>query len=133
MNEYLIFTDGAYSPSTNKGGVGFVIIKNNKEIFSYSKMFKNTTNQRMEILAMCIALESIKSPSNITIVTDSMYLVGTLTKNWQRKANIDLWFRLDKAISRHINVSVEWCKGHAGSVYNNKADKLAVNASKELG
>lgn len=131
--KYLIYTDGAYSPSTNKGGIGFVILKEGKEIFSYSKMFKNTTNQRMEILAMCIALESIKNPSDIKVLTDSMYLVGTLNKGWRRKANLDLWSRLDSAIKRHTNVTIEWCKGHAGSEYNEIADKLAVNASKEIG
>lgn len=130
--DYLIYTDGAYSPSTNKGGIGFVILKEGKEIFSYSKMFKNTTNQRMEILAMCIALESIKDPSNVRVVTDSMYLVGTLTKNWKIKANADLWSRLYNAMKRH-SVFIEWCKGHDGSEYNEKADKLAVNASKEIG
>ena len=133
MRNYLIYSDGAYSPSTNKGGIGFVILRNNKEIFSYSKMFKNTTNQRMEVLAMCVALESLKYPSRVKIVTDSMYLVGTLTKGWRRKANLDLWSRLDDAIAKHENVEVEWCKGHAGSVYNEKADKLAYNASKEIG
>ena len=132
MEDYVVYTDGAYSPSTNKGGIGFVILKNNKEFFSYNKMFKNTTNQRMELLALCVALESIKNPSRIKVVTDSMYLVGTLNKNWKRKANIDLWSRLDKAISKHNNVLVEWCKGHAGSEYNEKADKLASNACKEI-
>lgn len=130
---YTIYSDGAYSPSTNQGGVGFVIVKNGVKIFSFSKMFKNTTNQRMEVLAMTIALESIKTPSNIKVVTDSMYLVGTLTKNWKRKANLDLWERLDKAISKHLTVNVEWVKGHANDQFNEEADKLAFNASKQIG
>lgn len=130
---YTIYSDGAYSPSTNQGGVGFVVVKNGVKIFSFSKMFKNTTNQRMEVLAMTIALESIKTPSNIKVVTDSMYLVGTLTKNWKRKANLDLWDRLDKAISKHLTVNVEWVKGHANDQFNEEADKLAFNASKQIG
>lgn len=86
----------------------------------------------MEMLAMTIALESIKNPSEVTVVTDSMYLVGTLTKNWKKKANLDLWERLGKAIDKHIKVDVCWVKGHAKNEYNNEADKLAFEASKQL-
>ena len=131
-NSYTIYTDGAYSPSTDQGGVGFVVIKENTKIFSFSKMFKHTTNQRMEVLAMCIALESIKTQANITVITDSMYLVGTLTKGWKRKCNLDLWARLDKAIEKHLNVEVQWVKGHANDQYNEEVDKLAFNASKQI-
>lgn len=131
-NEYLIFTDGAYSSSTDQGGVGFVILKEDKEIFSFSKMFKHTTNQRMELMAMIIALESIKIQANITVISDSMYLVGTLTKGWKRKKNLDLWNRLDKAIEKHLSVDVKWVKGHADNQMNQKVDTLAFNASKQI-
>lgn len=102
MHKYTIFTDGAYSPARNQGGIGFVIVEDGKEVFSYSKMYVNSTNQRMELMAVIVALESIKTSSEVIIVTDSMYIVGTLTKNWKRKANTDLWARLDKAIERHV-------------------------------
>lgn len=131
MGKLQIWTDGAYSPSTNTGGVSFVVVKENKQIFSYNKMFKNTTNQRMEVMAVCIALESVKNPSEIEIVTDSMYVVGTMTKNWKRKANNDLWERLDMAISRH-KVTFTWCEGHANNEFNELADTLAFNASKQI-
>lgn len=131
-NEYLIYTDGAYSPSTDQGGVGFVILKEGKKIFSFSKMFKHTTNQRMELMAMIIALESIKIQANITIVSDSMYLVGTLNKGWKRKKNLDLWDRLDKAIEKHLNVDIQWTKGHADDQINQEVDRLAFNASKQI-
>lgn len=131
-NEYIVYTDGAYSPSIDQGGVGFVVVKEGVKIFSFSKMFKHTTNQRMELLAMIIALESIKTQANIKIITDSMYLVGTLTKNWKRKANLDLWSRLDKAIEKHLDVQLEWVKGHANDQFNEEADKLAFNASKQI-
>ena len=110
-----------------------MIIEDDKEIFSYSKMYKNSTNQRMEQMAAIVALESIKEPSEVTLVTDSMYIVGTLTKNWKKKANTDLWARLDKAVNRHKVVSVEWVKGHSNDEYNKKADRLAYNASNEVG
>ena len=122
-HKYRIYCDGAYSPARNQGGIGFVILEDDK----------NSTNQRMEQMAAIVALESIKEPSEITIVTDSMYIVGTLTKGWKRKANTDLWERLDKAVNRHKVVSVEWCKGHASDEHNKEADKLAYNASNEIG
>lgn len=131
MNNYTIFSDGAYSPTLDQGGVGFVILKDDVKIFSFNKMFRHTTNQRMEILAMIIALESIQSPSNIKLFTDSMYLVGTITKGWKRKCNLDLWKRLDVAISKHLTVEVQWVKGHENNAFNNEADELAVNASKQ--
>lgn len=132
-HSYRVYCDGAYSPARNQGGIGFVILEDDKKIFQYSKMYKNSTNQRMEQMAVIVALESIKEPSEITIVTDSMYIVGTLTKGWKRKANTDLWERLDKAVNRHKVVSVEWCKGHASDEHNKETDKLAYNASNEIG
>ena len=57
---------------------------------------------------------------------------GTLTKNWKRKANLDLWSRLDKAMKKHLDVQLEWVKGHANDQFNEEADKLAFNASKQI-
>lgn len=131
-NNYIIYSDGAYSPSIDQGGVGFVVLKGEEKIFSFNKMFSHTTNQRMEMLAAIIALESLKNASHVTIVTDSMYLVGTMTKNWKRKANLDLWARFDKAIAKHLSVNFTWVKGHDKNKYNEEADKLAFNASKQL-
>lgn len=131
-NNYIIYSDGAYSPSIDQGGVGFVVLKGEEKIFSFNKMFSHTTNQRMEMLAAIIALESLKNASYVTIVTDSMYLVGTMTKNWKRKANLDLWERFDKAIAKHLSVNFTWVKGHDKNKYNEEADKLAFNASKQL-
>lgn len=131
-NNYIIYSDGAYSPSIDQGGVGFIVLKGEEKIFSFNKMFSHTTNQRMEMLAAIIALESLKNASHVTIVTDSMYLVGTMTKNWKRKANLDLWARFDKAIAKHLSVNFTWVKGHDKNKYNEEADKLAFNASKQL-
>lgn len=130
--QYTVYTDGAYSSVLNQGGIGFVIIKDNKKFFQYSKMFKNTTNNRMEMLACIVALESIKNPSEVEIITDSMYVVGTYTKNWKRKKNIALWNRFDEAISKHTKVTFKWVRGHDGDKYNSECDKLASEASREL-
>ena len=132
MHKYTVYTDGAYSAARNQGGIGFVIIEDDVIIAKYSKMYKNSTNQRMEQMAAIVALESIVEPSEVTIVSDSQYVVCTYTKNWKRKANVDLWDRFDKAIAKHAKVGFEWCKGHADNQFNKICDELAQSASKEL-
>lgn len=132
MSTYRVYTDGAYSSARNQGGIGFVILKDDKEVARYSKMYKNSTNQRMEQMAAIVALESITTPSEVTIVSDSQYVVCTYTKNWKRKANLDLWKRFDTAIAFHTKVEFLWVKGHDKDEYNNIADKLASNASQEV-
>lgn len=132
MSSYVCYTDGAYSNTRNQGGIGFIILRDNKEVARYSKMYRNTTNQRMEQMAAIVALESITIPSKITIISDSQYVVNTYTKNWKRKANLDLWERFDKAVEFHTKVEFLWVKGHDKDEYNNIADKLASNASKEV-
>lgn len=132
MSKYTVYTDGAYSSARNQGGIGFVILKDDKEVARYSKMYKNSTNQRMEQMAAIVALESISTPSEVTIVSDSQYVVCTYTKNWKRKANLDLWKRFDAAIAFHTKVEFLWVKGHDKDEYNNIADKLASNASQEV-
>lgn len=130
MSTYLVYTDGAYSSARNQGGIGFVILRDGEEVARYSKMYKNTTNQRMEQMAAIVALESIDTPSEVTIVSDSQYVVCTYTKNWKRKANLDLWQRFDKAIAKHSKVEFTWTKGHADDQYNKICDKLAQEASR---
>lgn len=132
MSSYICYTDGAYSGTRNQGGIGFIILKDGKEVARYSKMYKNTTNQRMEQMAAIVALESIATPSEVTIISDSQYVVSTYTKNWKRKANLDLWKRFDKAIAFHTKVEFEWTKGHADDRYNKICDKLAQEASRTV-
>ena len=94
--DYIIYTDGAYKSSLNTGGIGIVFLCNNEKVYEYSKKYKNTTNQRMELQAIIIALQSIIKPINkLTLITDSMYVVGTATLNWKRKCNkCNYWFTL---------------------------------------
>lgn len=132
MSTYRVYTDGAYSSARNQGGIGFVILKDDKEVARYSKMYKNSTNQRMEQMAAIVALESISTPSEVTIISDSQYVVCTYTKNWKRKANLDLWKRLDAAISFHTKVEFLWVKGHDEDQYNKICDKLAQEASRTI-
>ena len=130
MSNYVVYTDGAYSALRNQGAIAFIILKDNKCVGRFSKIINNTTNQRAEQLACIYALESIKTPSNVTIYSDSAYVVNTYNAGWKRKANLDLWNRLDKAKDKH-NVTFIHVKGHSDNLYNNLCDFLATNESKE--
>lgn len=135
-----IWCDGAYKPSTGQGGIGIVWTKNGEIIKTYSKGYKveNLTNQIMEVLAAIVALNAIKNTvESIEVITDSMYVVGTMTKNWKRKANIKLWNKLDEIVNNLNLILQEPIKfthtyGHANDEFNNIADKLADEASKEF-
>jgi ribonuclease HI len=124
-----IYVDGAYSPLRDQGGIAFIIVEDNQEIFSYCKTFRRTTNNRMELLAAIIALESIKTSSEIQVTSDSQYLVATINENWKKNANRDLWKRLENIILFHKKVIFVWCKGHSSNQFNNKCDKLANKCS----
>ena len=131
MNDYIIYTDGAYKSSLNTGGIGIVFLCNNEKVYEYSKKYKNTTNQRMELQSIIIALQSIIKPINkLTLITDSMYVVGTATLNWKRRCNNDLWEKFDKALEKAqtlIKNPIEFkhVKGHNGDKYNEQCDRLA--------
>ena len=134
MNDYIIYTDGAYSPSRDKGGIGVVIVKDSKIILEYSKGYSNTTNNRMELTAIIIGLSCIKNNiDSLKIISDSQYCIGCITKGWKRKKNQDLWKVFDyiqsQVSDKYCNkISYEWTKGHTvDNIYNNKCDKLAVD------
>lgn len=136
MNDYLIYCDGAYSPMRDQGGVGIVFVKDGKKIGQYSRMYKETTNNRMELQAIITTLCSFKNRvDSITIYSDSQYVIGTITKGWKRNKNEDLWEKFDLIqdyVIKNIcsNIKYEWVKGHAENEFNNLADELANNASK---
>ncbi len=131
-----IYTDGACSGNPGPGGYGAVLLFKNhrKEI---SGGFRKTTNNRMELLAVILSLEAIKT-SGIPIVlySDSSYVVNAVEKgwlfDWENKAfkkikNPDLWKRFLVVFRKH-SVSFVWVKGHDGNVENERCDKLAVLA-----
>lgn len=137
MKNYECYTDGAYSSVRNQGGVGIVFLRNGEKIYEYSKGFKDTTNNRMEIFAALAVLKAIKNPvDTITIYTDSMYVIGCATLGWKRKKNIVLWEAFDREFDRVSklcpNIKFQHVKGHANNKWNNYVDKLAVSASQEL-
>lgn len=124
-----VYTDGAYSSSRNQGGLGIVFIKDNKIIAKFSKTYKNTTNNRMELMAVIIALQSIKDENEIIIYSDSMYVIGTATQGWKRKKNLDLWEKYDAVIDLFKTVTFKHVKGHSTNMFNNLCDEMAVAAS----
>lgn len=129
---YTLITDGAYSPMRNQGGVGIIILDDEGcEVLEYSKTFKDTTSQQMELMACIIGLESISEPEEINVITDSSYLIGCASLGWKRKKNIELWERYDKIAKFHKSINFNWQKGHADHKYNNRCDKLAVAASQK--
>lgn len=137
MISYECYTDGAYSSSRNQGGIGVVFLRNGEKIFSYSKGYKDTTNNRMEIIAAMAALKALKNPmDSLTIYTDSMYVIGCATKGWKRKKNTTLWQKFDEEMKRVSqlcsNIQFQHVKGHADNHWNNYVDELAVAASQEL-
>ena len=136
--KWIIYTDGAYSPLRDQGGVGIVITENNTEIQRYSKGYKGVTNNKMELLAIIIALIFVKEPlESLEIRTDSQYVIGCATMGWKRKKNVKLWNKFDeifkekqKLISNPITFN--WVKGHSNNEFNNIYNEIAVAASKEL-
>ena len=132
-----IYTDGAYKSSIDQGGIGIVWIKDDKVFKKYSKGFKHTTNNKMELIAMLCAFKSIKtSMDEVEFISDSQYVLGCLTKGWKKKKNVELWNILDKEYERIKslikNIKFTHVRGHQDCFGNNLADELASNASLEL-
>ncbi|MEX2380103.1 MAG: ribonuclease HI [Vicingaceae bacterium] len=137
LAEITIYTDGAAKGNPGNGGYGAVLIsgKHRKEL---SEGFRNTTNNRMELLSVIVALEQIKKvPAEVTVYSDSKYVVDAVEKgwvfNWEKKGfvkkkNIDLWQRFLKIYRKH-QVKFVWVKGHAGNELNERCDYLAVRAA----
>jgi len=133
----LIYTDGAAKGNPGNGGYG-IVMKSGKHRKEFSEGFRLTTNNRMELLSVIVALESIKKPNAIVEVwSDSKYVVDAVEKAWvfawekknfKGKKNEDLWKRFLKIYPKH-KVSFHWIKGHAGHPENERCDELAVNAA----
>ena len=140
--KYKIYTDGACSGNPGPGGWGAVIFDQDNKQKNISGSEKNTTNNRMELLAAIMSLKKIKTNSEVVIFTDSTYVKNGITewmKNWKKNGwknsskkpvkNKDLWEKLDKLCETN-NVSWKWVKGHSTNEFNNLADELATKAIK---
>ena len=133
----IIYTDGACKGNPGNGGYGVVLISKNyrKE---FSSGYRLTTNNRMELLSVIVALESLKNKDeSVLVYSDSKYVVNVVEKKWvfswekksfDKKKNPDLWIRFLKVYRKH-HVRFEWVKGHSNIKENDRCDDLAVKAS----
>ena len=135
----IIFTDGAASGNPGPGGYG-VVMKYGKHRKEFSGGFRLTTNNRMELLAVIVALEQLKyDGSPATIYSDSKYVCDPVNKKWlfdwerkgfKKKKNPDLWRRFLPLLRKH-NLELVWIKGHNNISENERCDRLAVEASRQ--
>ena len=122
-----IYTDGAYSSSRDQGGWAFAILE--PRVLKYNGLTA-TTNNRMEIMGCIKALEYVRDNNitdDVTIFTDSMYVIGTMTKNWKMKKNTDLWPIMFGLMTSKIHF--QHVKGHEGDEGNCLCDTWAVFGS----
>ena len=144
MKKVSIYTDGACRGNPGKGGWGAVLVYGGREK-ELSGGEAETTNNRMELSAVIAALGALKEPCEVTLTTDSQYVVNAIEKgwlaSWQQKGwrksdrgavlNVDLWQKLVALLDLH-KVNFVWVKGHNGHPYNERCDKLATDFADSL-
>ena len=144
MKKILMYTDGACANNPyGNGGYGTIIVDGEQRT-EFAGGFQHTTNNRMEMYSVIIGLEALKEPCDVTIYSDSKYLVDSINKgwvwrwkanNWMRNKkdpalNVDLWKRILALCEKHT-VTFQWVRGHAGHPENERCDNLAVMALKQ--
>ena len=141
MKKVTIYTDGACSGNPGPGGYG-VVLRYGGQFRELSGGFRRTTNNRMELLGVIAGLDALKDSCEVTVFSDSRYIVDAVNKGWARRwrangwrrnkkekaINPDLWVRLLDLMEVH-DTEFRWVKGHAGNEGNERADALAVAAS----
>ena len=145
MKKLFIYTDGACSGNPGPGGYG-VILKYGEHFKEISGGFCDTTNNRMELMAVIKGLENLKEPCDVTVVSDSRYIVDAMEKGWARKwrangwkrnkkdaaLNPDLWAKVLDLCETHA-VRFHWVNGHSGHQENERCDRMAVSAAAQPG
>lgn len=132
-----IYTDGAARGNPGPGGYG-VVMQYGKHKKEFSKGYRHTTNNRMELLAVIVALQAIKNKDlPIHIYSDSKYVVDAIKNKWykkweatqfKKKKNSDLWMRFSR-LADGLQIQTTWVKGHAGHPFNERCDVLATQAA----
>ncbi len=138
MARVTIYTDGSALGNPGPGGYGIVLLSPPSHRKELSGGFRLTTNNRMELLAACVALEALRVRCEVVVYSDSRYVVDAVEKGWvfgwERKGfagkkNPDLWMRFLRVYRRH-DVRFQWVKGHADNPFNERCDQLAVSAAR---
>lgn len=132
-----IYTDGSAKGNPGPGGYG-IVLKYKDQVKEMAQGFRLTTNNRMELMALIVALESLKTNKiPVAVYSDSKYVIDAIDKGWvfgwkakgfKGKKNADLWLRY-LALHPKFNLSFHWVKGHAGHPENERCDLLAVTAA----
>ena len=144
MPKVTIFSDGGASPNPGPGAWAAILRYNDTEK-ELSGGEAQTTNNRMELTAVTRALEALRVPCEVTVVTDSEYLANAFRQRWIEKwkrngwktstkepvKNQDLWVALDALVAKH-QVSWEWCRGHSGHAENERCDELVQITRRKL-
>ncbi|MEJ7678395.1 MAG: ribonuclease HI [Segetibacter sp.] len=137
-NQLIIYTDGSSRGNPGPGGFGAILMYGDKRK-EISAGYRKTTNNRMELLGVITALESLtKKNISLTIYTDSQYIVKAVQEKWLDKwiktnfaggkKNKDLWTRFYN-LAKDYRITFKWVKGHAGNFFNNRCDVLATTAA----
>ena len=143
MKKVEIYTDGACSGNPGAGGWGTILVYNGHEK-ELSGGEANTTNNRMEMMAVIEGLKALKEPCEVVLTSDSQYVCNAITKGWAKSwqknnwiksdktqaKNADLWEEMLKLLAVH-KVNIVWVRGHNGHPYNERCDKLAVEQSQK--
>jgi ribonuclease HI len=140
LKHVVIYTDGACLGNPGPGGYGVVLL-HDKHRREFSRGFRLTTNNRMEILACIVGLQALKDPCAVTLYSDSQYVINSMSKGWARRwkknswkrngenvPNADLWEKMLELCDKH-KVRFNWVRGHAGNKENERCDQLARQAA----
>jgi len=143
LKKVTIYTDGACSGNPGPGGYAAIMVSaGNEKVITGG--FRNTTNNRMEMMAVINALKALKESCSVQIVSDSEYIVNAVNKGWavrwrdsdwkrnkkEKALNPDLWEQLLSLVDLH-DVTFLWTRGHNGNEYNERCDQLAVEAAQQ--
>ena len=143
LKHVTIFTDGACIGNPGPGGYGVVLLYKDHRREHWGG-YRKTTNNRMELMAAIVGLESLKEPCQVTLFSDSEYVVNGIERGWAMRwkangwqrnkkevaLNTDLWERL-LALRTFHTIEFKWLRGHAGDRENERCDELAFQAAKQ--
>jgi ribonuclease HI len=140
LKHMVIYTDGACLGNPGPGGYGVVLL-HGKDREEFSRGFRLTTNNRMEMLACIVGLQTLKEPCAVTLYSDSQYVINSMTKGWAKRwktnkwkrngenvPNADLWEKMLDLCDRN-QVKFNWVRGHSGNKENERCDQLARQAA----